>query len=867
MSTKTKHNLPDRPYKKFFGREDSIRDIETTLLEGRTYIANIDGVGGIGKTALAYHFCEEKIVKADEVIFDYLVWISSKITKFDPLTNQPLPIGTDFQGIETLFDTLLSVCGLEEEIEKPLECKRLFCEKEILETEPVFFVLDNLENVEDGEFFEYILKDFNRISGKNKKILKVLTTSRKRGQIADFPVRIEGLGMKDALSMLEYHAKTYSVADISNAPDPNNVALVEKVGGIPLGIEFIVRQMANGRSRGDIIRELEGEGYPELNDDMDDDQKEERLSEIIRFSFKDMYETLDEDSQYIFKTVAVLQKNRHQSDPEITLELLMAITSFAKTRTDRALENLIVNNLLDRSYNNSYQISQMAINFASQHYEDFEKVEEEVIGKFRSLVNPIQRIEGEFFLQSSRRHSDKREYAEAKKCLQDGLSMFPNNYHLHYELGKTEMMLKQFFNATKSFERATKCGPKNVDVWYDWINMEDTIRKRRNFALTIADRALEATNHDVSIFVLMLKTLKVLRDLDTLRNKAREKIEFYNERKRTEDVLRLLRELEDIERSLVNSSQCEEYILVVNQLIEKEELIERQISILGRAKELLERYGCAEEEINEFKKKANDLKRNRVDNVDESVNDMYRLFREGDFKKAEKTANLILAYAAHRREKKKSAIDALRILFKIRENNKEYSRIISKFEEYKTLAEEDDICKRIYKTANSSIEEEDKNNMINKISYNLQNSEDKMREIIMWSLESNEGKLLNLLRKERKPNWAEKWKNNRTRAEKKDLGIIYYSSFSELKQVFIFCKNEIVNCTSNQNRKFVNYTCKQITACFQLLPIIENRNELSHGRLLKSSIEDLRNICQHTDLLITLVSELSKAIINTIDSH
>jgi len=52
------NNLPERPYKKFFGRRESIKLIEKILLEGNTFIASIDGVGGIGKTALAYYFCE-----------------------------------------------------------------------------------------------------------------------------------------------------------------------------------------------------------------------------------------------------------------------------------------------------------------------------------------------------------------------------------------------------------------------------------------------------------------------------------------------------------------------------------------------------------------------------------------------------------------------------------------------------------------------------------------------------------------------------------------------------------------------------------------------------------------------------------------
>ncbi len=59
------HNLPNQPYKKFFGRTDAINKINDELIEGGTYIASIDGVGGIGKTALTYYFCKEILVKND----------------------------------------------------------------------------------------------------------------------------------------------------------------------------------------------------------------------------------------------------------------------------------------------------------------------------------------------------------------------------------------------------------------------------------------------------------------------------------------------------------------------------------------------------------------------------------------------------------------------------------------------------------------------------------------------------------------------------------------------------------------------------------------------------------------------------------
>jgi hypothetical protein len=117
----TEHNLPPQPYKKFFGRQDSIDKILETLINGGTFIASIDGVGGIGKTALAYYFCKEILLPSNQ--FDYLIWLTAKETVFDPFSRDLMikEVRSSFRGIEELIDTILSVIKLEELINEPLE--------------------------------------------------------------------------------------------------------------------------------------------------------------------------------------------------------------------------------------------------------------------------------------------------------------------------------------------------------------------------------------------------------------------------------------------------------------------------------------------------------------------------------------------------------------------------------------------------------------------------------------------------------------------------------------------------------------------------------------------------------------------------
>jgi len=321
------NNLPLQPYKRFFGRSEAINKIEETLLDGATFIASIDGVGGIGKTALAYYFCNERILTRND--FKYLIWLSSKNTVFDPFSlEKPIKVVENpFRGIESLIDTTLSVIGLEDLINTELNEKKDFFLDEIISSEPIFFVLDNLENINDVEFFNFISKSFNKCASKNHK-LKLLTTSRKRKKLVDFPVEIEGLNTEDALLMLKHLARDYNIPDLLKANDHDNLILIEKVGRIPLGIEFIIGQMSLGKSRGQIYSELEG--YPSIEKIDDEIEKKKRLSDIILFSFKDMYETLSNKHQLVFKVIASLQNNKKKGESNTSFELLTHITQRTK---------------------------------------------------------------------------------------------------------------------------------------------------------------------------------------------------------------------------------------------------------------------------------------------------------------------------------------------------------------------------------------------------------------------------------------------------------------------------------------------------------------------------------------------------------
>ena len=69
-------SLPRRPY--FVGREEELKSIfESLHPNSRTFIIGIEGIGGVGKSALAIEVSHRFV---ENELFESVIWISSKVS-------------------------------------------------------------------------------------------------------------------------------------------------------------------------------------------------------------------------------------------------------------------------------------------------------------------------------------------------------------------------------------------------------------------------------------------------------------------------------------------------------------------------------------------------------------------------------------------------------------------------------------------------------------------------------------------------------------------------------------------------------------------------------------------------------------------
>lgn len=193
------HNLPQPDYGKFIGREQELTKAMRILRpypHSQHSLVTIDGVGGIGKSALAleiaHRFLREIEHLPPEDYFEVLVWTSAKQTVLRPGSG----IVTRQQILRTLDDICEAVAvtlDLEDKIlshsrDKVGHIRRYLSQRRTL------LIVDNLETVDDEAVIEFL----QELPAPSKAII----TTRHRIDVA-YPVRLLGMKWEESKTLIE----------------------------------------------------------------------------------------------------------------------------------------------------------------------------------------------------------------------------------------------------------------------------------------------------------------------------------------------------------------------------------------------------------------------------------------------------------------------------------------------------------------------------------------------------------------------------------------------------------------------------------------------------------------------------------------
>ncbi len=269
--------LPARP--KLFGRDEILHGILNTLVdESALPIITIDGLGGIGKSAIALevaHRCQE------QGLFDHIIWIHAS------------------EAYESILNKIGSNLGIREFRQPlPIRIKQNLISN-VLSKHRILLVLDNMEAglVPQDE----IASKLPAILGKGKALL----TSRNRFIGSKlYTVHLLGLEKSEILGFFHETVKRKTLTNLFDIEDTTIDLIGQKTGGSPLAMQLVVSQLEYADSLDIVFQKLE-QVRPLQNRDLSGKEYEE----FYRYIYHHSWDLIrDDNAKFTLLAMATLSE-------------------------------------------------------------------------------------------------------------------------------------------------------------------------------------------------------------------------------------------------------------------------------------------------------------------------------------------------------------------------------------------------------------------------------------------------------------------------------------------------------------------------------------------------------------------------------
>lgn len=313
-----------------FGREreiDTLTDLLAKPRPGRNIIA-IDGMGGVGKTALAAEV--EHRARASG-LFAHFIWQTAKTEVFDGSGAVRLSGETPVITVGHLLQTIAREAGFASRLnEESTLAEKIYLARRLMETERCLVVVDNLETV----------RDFRRLVSELAPLFtgsQALLTSRFSLAEYDFvqTIPLGPLSVEAGLALLRNELRERSPLQPVTIDDEDLRRIHGATGGLPLAMKLIAGRIVS--TIAPLDRLLEQIHVVDWND------PESVYRQLYDFIFQDICKSLPEPAQLLLSRMSVLP-------PVLPIALadVQAISGQERSVFERALEDLVRASLVER---------------------------------------------------------------------------------------------------------------------------------------------------------------------------------------------------------------------------------------------------------------------------------------------------------------------------------------------------------------------------------------------------------------------------------------------------------------------------------------------------------------------------------------
>lgn len=235
----------------FLGRHQPLAHLREWISDPRSPVHLITGIGGLGKTTLAYRFAEE-VSELGAGGLEQVIWLAAKVRTYSALKGEMVAVGrVDFDSLETLQRAILGSLRYhlgnddEELTTRDLE----ECIIDALTIVPALIVVDDIDSL-DPEEQRAVVASMNTVGlrtvGRELASSKILMTSRiDQGVPQTAVLKLEGLERASFADFLNNIAKAFGIpAAYGSVVDQ----LYESSSGSPLFAASILRLVKLGEN-------------------------------------------------------------------------------------------------------------------------------------------------------------------------------------------------------------------------------------------------------------------------------------------------------------------------------------------------------------------------------------------------------------------------------------------------------------------------------------------------------------------------------------------------------------------------------------------------------------------------------------------
>ncbi|MBE2220823.1 MAG: hypothetical protein IAF02_04750 [Anaerolineae bacterium] len=306
-------------YSRLVGVDEICDVLMDTLLGGNDhFIVALDGLGGMGKTALA-----DKVARSiiGQLGFEEIAWTTAKQTHLSSLGRLKIESGRPALTFPLLIEKLADQFEIPD-LPNMTQLKRQQIVNNYLRERACLVVIDNLETVAD---YRSLLPELRA----NQNPSKFLLTSRLRlfDEPGVYSLSLKELSRESAFELLREEASRTGFSTLSDSTNEDLQKIYDAVGGHPLALKLVVGQL-RFRSLSRVLDRYEVGG-------------QKGSDKIFDYIYQEIWETLDDNSKMILLALS------QASEIGFTFDHIMSISGLSEMHVDQSLENLILLSLVD----------------------------------------------------------------------------------------------------------------------------------------------------------------------------------------------------------------------------------------------------------------------------------------------------------------------------------------------------------------------------------------------------------------------------------------------------------------------------------------------------------------------------------------